>query len=206
MSASAHRRLHDPKYLQLHIPGNGHVQDVSGHGIATTPTAITYATGPYSGHQVMVSGAGSQIVAALPFTDLSVLTMSCMMKLTLTGTDPLMFGFGDFKANGLHLFLENSSSYRIYLMRGGINAYDTGITPTGAFQYFALTKNAGTYSLYIDGAFVYTVELGEPLTPTLGYFLSDSDFPATCQMANARVYNIVLTGDEIFSLYEYDKR
>ena len=52
MSASAHRRLHDSKFLVGHWPLNGHAQDVSGHGNhGTWAGTAAYATGPFSGHQ-----------------------------------------------------------------------------------------------------------------------------------------------------------
>ena len=209
MSASAHRRLHDPKYLQLHIPGNSHVQDVSGHGNVTTPSSVTYATGPFSGHSVAVLTTSAFVT--IPTQTLTKLTFAAWVL-----GDGMIFS--NASAGGV------SRIYYDKMVLGGqvgITAEDAALLCTasglgdtsGSWTHWAWVYDgvAATGECYRNGIGMGAATFTAGKTVILNQLFKARGSATSIrtfsgQASHCRLYNIALTGSEISALYEFDRR
>ena len=225
MSASAHRRLHDPRYLQLHIPGNGHIADVSGHGNVTAWVGTpAYATGPYSGRSMIELDGDAKAINCgnvTAFNAVSQFTFACVAIQDVAGaTDGLLYQFTD---TNNRIAVQTSSGLLILYVSSGSSSdgyiNSSALIASGVPFHLAmvfdgtLTGNANRLRLYIDGferAMTYdgtipavTANFGPANPMYLG------KVPVTTwdgKIGNARFYSCALTGDEVAALYEYDTR
>ena len=216
MSALAHRRLHDPKFLVGHWPLNGHAQDVSGYGNhGTWSGTAAYATGPYNGKTVgSLNGASSIALGTVPgfAGGFSGFTAAIWNKPTssVAGVQRLLtreFGYTIYNFDGL-------LSCAVYKTPGGTNnrwviSSIPGFVPN-VWSYCAMTFVGTTLIVYLNGVFyasntASTTEAGAQTGDFIGSNAAGSQ-RFTGQTHNARLYNIALTGDEVAALYEYDTR
>ena len=218
MSASAHRRLHDPRYLVGHWPLNGHARDVSGHGNHITGVrAPKFTTGPFSSHQIgTLTGnnhwEGGTGIGALLGAACSSASISCMVYATsVAGNDGVVsissaFGLTSGK-------MELKVGFETWGLKVGAVSSSTPAT-ANSWVHLVGSWNGATQSLYVNSvpldSDANTTALDfTGLASGFGvYYLTGSGggFCLNGSLANVRLYNIALTGDEIFSLYEYDKR
>ena len=220
MSASAHRRLHDPKYLVGHWPLNGHAQDVSGHGYHGTVSGMTYAAGPF-GHTVGSFDGDNDNVNVGDVTQLnsaSQFTIAFWMKQRVLDV------FDNFFFKGVGIvnvqLLSQVDGYFYFLTRDGADNYIrvdySTLTSANRWTHvgcvFDGTQSvAGNrYALFFDGRQVGFVG-GTPPSATanlagvdaaIGRFNSAVDG----ELADFRIYSCALTGDEVAALAEYDTR
>ena len=218
MSASAHRRLHDPRYLQLHVKGNGNVADVSGNGVAATPTSIAYAQGPYNGHQMLSFTSANQVSYAASAGIAATGSMSIALNFRATaGTyREVCNRYGDGSDRVWWLELDNLDSLIFYIANpanpsASSENVNAGTITNGRHYHVAATYGvSGRKAIYLDGkliaegaaAYAAQNDSAEPVIigrrgGALGYVGLAGNF---------RYYNIALTGDEVAALYEYDTR
>ena len=215
MSASAHRRLHDPKYLQLHIPGNGHVQDVSGWGNVTAWSGTgAYATGAFSGHGVLsLGGANSVAVTHNARLSLAAYTISLWYKPTSVANIYYLISKGA-GAGANYAIVANTTLLRIYDDPAGATAWGARVTSdialaVGKLTFVCAAFDASGYRLYSDqtcNTAAYAAALSTNSTTLYVGADNVGTSQARGQMSNVRVYNVALTGSEISALYEFDRR
>jgi len=230
MSASAHRRLHDPKYLQLHIPGNSHVQDVSGHGRhGTLVNSPTYAAGPF-GHSCLELNGSTQCitVGGLSFLDgATQVTFSCLFAQdSIASAQDRLFGRPQGASSAEDRFLilaDNVAGFVVYVTNGGAASLSYARPSSwvnSAWVHFACVYDgtnavaASRLSCYVNGQSVASTS-GAGTIPAAFPDLSDADgaisdntasFGFDGKMADVRLYSCALTGDEVAALNEFDRR
>ena len=220
MSASAHRRLHDPRYLVGHWPLNGHAQDVSGHGYHGTVSGMTYAAGPF-GHTVGSFDGVNDSVNIGDVTQLnsaSQITIAFWMKQRVL--DVLDYFFIKGGGTSLVQLLSGADGNFYFGIRDGADNYIrvdySTLTSANRWTHvgcvFDGTQSvAGNrYALLFDGRRVGTVEGTPPsATPNMAGVdatISLSSNALDGELAHFRIYSCALTGDEVAALAEYDTR
>ena len=221
MSASAHRRLHDPKYLVGHWPLNGHAQDVSGHGYHGTVSGMTYAAGPF-GHTVGSFDGDNDSVNVGDVTQLnsaSQITIAFWMKQRVLDVLDYFFTKTVVSTVSITIFVQADGNF-YFGTRDGADAYvrvDYS-TLTSANQWthvgwaFDGTQSvaANRPALYFDGKPVGVVG-GTPPSATgnlagANATIGRSTKSIDGELAHFRIYSCALTGDEIGAVMEYDTR
>ena len=217
MSASAHRRLHDPKFLVGHWPLNGHAQDVSGHGNhGTWAGTEAYVAGPFSGHAVASLNGTPYVSCGNVVTNLAgeAYSVGCQFKPTSSIVTT-------------QAITDKLYRYSIYITGSAITYQWFNGNPGGSSNLYQATSSvglvlgswvhvmltfdgSGTLSCYANGALVAsdstaTTSAGTPSTDTLGAG-SAGGSRLTGLLANSRIYSCALSGDEVAALYEFDRR
>ena len=207
MSASAHLRLHDPRYLVGHWPLNGHAQDVSGYGNhGTWSGTAAYAAGPFNGKTVGSFGGASYIrVPDHARYQVGSGNFSCSFWLRrdsaatiypMTKPDTTEVGF-------------RTVGTIVQAWMGGSSLPAAASITAGVYFHVALVRSGvNDESIYVDGKpdgnTISIVNIG-----TGDFCFGARNFSSgywVGGLGGFRFYNIGLTGDEIFSLYEYDTR
>lgn len=224
MSSADRMRLNDPKYCQLYIKGNGNVADMSGHKLATAWVGTpAYTTGPYSGHDVLsLDGSTPCVTAPQVITGTGPMTAAVWVR--SSGTQST---YADIMSQGHNQVPTNTYGWAFQFNFPTVNNVDliwgTGVgvaykglsfayTPNTDFSWHHLvfTKGAGEttpgVAIYKDGILIATdttnnFALGT-FTFTLGADTANPDREWKGQVANARIYNVALTGNEVFELFQ----
>ena len=224
MSASAHRRLQDPRYLVGHWPLNGHAQDVSGHrNHGAWDAAEAYTAGPF-GRQVAVFNAttsGIRILdnAVINMTGWSGVTMIAWIRqlgqaennsgrIMVKGTIGGLLTIGDPSPRNMYGFVNTALGDATVLKTGVLSdnvfAYQIGFTwesTTGRPQPYLNGNNIGQAGAVRQSAI--SSDTGNVL------MIGNSTAGDRCfngWIWDVRLYNIALTGSEISALYEFDRR
>ena len=220
MSASAHRRLHDPRYLVGHWPLNGHAQDVSGHGYHGTVSGMTYAAGPF-GHTVgSFDGDGDNVNIGdvTQLNSASRFTIAFWMKQRVLDVADWFFIKGGGTA---HVdVLSQVDGYFYFIIRDGADNYIrvdySTLTSANRWTHVGCvfdgtqSVEGNRYALLFDGRQVGTVAGPPPsATPNMAGVdatISQSIGAVDGELAHFRIYSCALTGDEIGAVMEYDTR
>jgi len=225
MSASAHRRLHDPKYLVGHWPLNGHAQDVSRHGYDMTLVYDpTFATSHHSGRGCIEFDGDDACVRISDFPPLNnASAFTFCVFLNQDAIDQTGYIMRKYRYASIYTYIKTDL--------GTGNMYLTiadGSASQGYFDYSTVINarmwhhlavvfdgsgaaNADRLKAYVDGVPVtLAFNLTIPATTgslTDGYlYLGYTSTSWDGKMRAARIYNTPLTGDEVAALYEYDTR
>ncbi len=204
---SATRRLNDPKYLQLHIPGNGHVQDTSGHGNHGTWTGTaTYTPGAFSGHDAILLDGSKYVTTETPVVDgVSAFSASCFAY-GISYRDVLFGNTNASDSTGFNIY--GYASDVLYYRIAGTTTTWSGARDTASWYHYLLAFSGIAATLYIDGlarawmnatgvASVTPFRIGAYANGTLGWVGG---------IGHVRLYSCCLTGDEVAALYDWDRR
>jgi len=216
---SAHRRLHNPAYLQLHITGNGHVQDCSGHGNVCTGSNVAYAAGAY-GHDVGSFNGSSAYVATTDATALgpSALTVMAHVRFTAsiaaTGFKCIGSRWNGVTSRGWILY-GSSSKMNLYVNNGATAIASATSFDDQAWHHVAATISGTSANLYVDGANQASVTLAAAYLDATIQVVTGArnnntangitDY-APASIGHFRLYNAVLTQDEVIAAMMLDKR
>ena len=217
MSASATRRLFSPEFLQLHIPGNGHVQDVSGHGRHGTWSASeAYADNPY-GHAGM-DFSGTNLVSVTDPVDNSYDTAQFSMcawtiidaldNKNICGRYTNVSGQAGMRLN----WRATGAIWCQYGIAGGttVSGNSTSTFTTGVPVFVVGTRDATSINLYINGvledADATAIVNGTDSAFKIGGRTEGQGELLNGKVWGVRLYSCALTGDEVAALYEYDTR
>ena len=177
-----------------------------------TSGAIAYAPGPYSGHSV-VSMSGAAYITATNPTAMNVgtgdFTVALMLYRDAVGAFAGILG----KQNG-----ETSGELWVCCNHGSPAAIQVAINSSyltlldaiyaTTWYHFAIVRSSGVIYVFRDGSLfgsesnANTIDNAKDLI--IGSNAGANKFIG--DMANLRIYNIALTGDEVAALYEYDTR
>ena len=204
-------RLNNPEFLVGKWDLNGNAKDTSGYGNDGTFTTEAYAENQFGHLAGVFNGTNSFVNIAdtdiLDYTDASPKTISFWFKLDdLTGTQSIMGKWGDTNTREWLLYTTTST------LNLGVNAESTEVTTTvEANRWYHATivlDTSGNSELFIDG-----VSQG---TGTASSFRSDPSEPIRMGQNNStnffagtsselRIYNIILTQDEVLKLFHTTK-
>ncbi len=219
---SAHMRLHDPKYLQLHILGNGHISDVSGHGIATAWSGTAaYATNAY-GHGCIQSRTALNYVTMGDVLDVDA-SSSCSIVLSFlplsapASAYTAIFGKHNVTSvteQGWTICAHTTGPKLTFLFGDGVdgvaevaNTFTVGVPHSAAY---VINRSSATVDGYLDGRLIHSTSAALIGDASNTKALRLGGYEATrhpnMDIWGARIYNIALTGDEINTLYAWDKR
>jgi len=220
MSASAHRRLHDPRYLVGHWPLNGHAQDVSGHGNHGTWTAEGYESGPYNGKSVGSFNGTTGTVACGTDASITMYGWSAISVTALVRADSIGETSGRVIDKAKVFVALGTNSIGAQVIASGGTAIESSAVSSityGAWYRIAMVWDgtSGNIRIYIGNALS---SAGSPTNKT-GTITDDSANALFIgnnsaggirafdgAISKVRLYNIALTGDEVAALAKFDAR
>lgn len=207
--------------LVAYYPFNGNAKDASGQGRDGIATMVEYVDGGFGadGKAGKFAGSGSRItVDAKDFpSGKAPRTLSCFVKVTnaIPGTENFWIGYGD-----------NSINRSFCLFADGFDAppgpnghfawsqWGTGVVFTKENaaqrnQWYMLTAtyDGKTAKTYLDGKFVDSGDFVLD-TATSKFFIGQRDFRRYTigLIDEVRVYDRVLSNDQVKALFEWSKR
>lgn len=225
--SSVHRRLHDGRFLQLYVPGNNHVEDVSGNGYTTAWMGTPgYTQGVLGGRGVPVMDGANHCIhvtadAALRAAGEDNTTMCCWARSDIAASGyasigyVMDFGFAHSQGLGIMYVGNHAIGTNGQIVLYYNNGLDSGVVAAANVWYhIALVRidsGSGIMNCYIDGELMSTSAM-PAITISAAYDLSigcqakDHARRFDGNICNARLYNVALSGDEIKALYLHELR
>jgi hypothetical protein len=203
-------RLTSPKFLKGHWPLNNHADDVSGQGNDGTFTNEAYVPGPFQKSVGVFDGADSMVNVSPALVGVGDISVSAMIKLDTFGEA----GSGRIFDNGKFVFTADDINDNLRVSSNGSTFTDsaTNSIVLGSVYHVVITRTAaGLVSFYIDRELSGAADQNSG-TPEAGSVNTTIGNRANQVRTldgkewSVRLYNIILTLDEVIALNRMDKR
>ena len=197
------------------VAGSTNAADLVGAGADTVASGVTFGVsgalsnasqGPAGTATAAsfngTSGAISRSSAATSATD--NFAMAAWFKLTSVGSADATIAYNGTDAGGWGLAVNTSG--HLGARYGGVSFLDTGVSPsTGAWHLAVLVRNAGTTTIYLDGAQAGSTWSTAPTTPAAGFSIGREDASVgrywNGSLDEVAVFNQPLSTTQISALY-----
>ena len=193
--------------LQVYIRGNSNVDDYSGNGVTSTWAGDeSYVSTPWGSTAMEFDGTGDTVATGSSFT-LPTISITAWFKIdTYVNNDVILqYGLNGAGTNVTYRQTATTNQIQFSVKDTTFQAALEYIFTPGEWFFVAGTATANSYNFYVNGIFQEADTSGTMPTITLPIYIGANNVGGNLtdgDVAEVRVYNTILTADEINTLYQ----